>query len=215
MKLIASPALDPRKLRLRGGRLCLDFVNTVDPRAGEENWDFLATYDHLTAWAAHAGAVTEEKSEDLRREAAAHPWEAARALLRATELREAAYRILVAVSHGRTPAPADLATLNAALADAMEHVRVVSEAEGFAWGWDAESRDLSRVLWPVARSVADLLTSEELGRVRACAGEACGWVFLDASKNRSRRWCAMGVCGNRAKAKRHYARVRRRSAAGP
>jgi predicted RNA-binding Zn ribbon-like protein len=72
-----------------------------------------------------------------------------------------------------------------------------------------DSPDLDRVLWPAVVSAAELLTSDDLGRVRECASERCAWLFLDRSKNQSRRWCDMTVCGNRSKARRHYSRLRR------
>jgi predicted RNA-binding Zn ribbon-like protein len=62
------------------------------------------------------------------------------------------------------------------------------------------------VAWWVARSAAELLTSKELTSVRECAGYDCGRLFMDGTKNRSRRWCDMASCGNRAKGRRHYER---------
>src|SRR5207302_22567 len=72
----------------------------------------------------------------------------------------------------------------------------------------AEEETLDRMLWPVIRSAADLLVSGEAQRVRRCASETCDWLFLDTSRNHSRRWCDMSGCGNRAKARRHYARAK-------
>ena len=77
---------------------------------------------------------------------------------------------------------------------------------GFAWAAGAPGTPLRRPLWPVLWSAADLLTSDRLARVRSCGDPRCGWLFLDTSRNRSRRWCDMADCGNRAKARRHYAR---------
>jgi predicted RNA-binding Zn ribbon-like protein len=77
-----------------------------------------------------------------------------------------------------------------------------------AWR-DADRTDLDRVLWEAAASAADLLTSPDLARVKTCPGAGCAWLFLDRSRNGTRRWCDMSVCGNRAKARRHYSRVTR------
>ena len=74
--------------------------------------------------------------------------------------------------------------------------------------WPGFAEELESLIWPVAKSAADLLTSERLERVRECAGGTCGWLFIDASKNHSRRWCDMRDCGNAAKAKRHYHKKR-------
>jgi predicted RNA-binding Zn ribbon-like protein len=65
---------------------------------------------------------------------------------------------------------------------------------------------LRRLFWPVVQSAAEFLTSDDVRHLRACASPKCGWVFLDTSRNRRRRWCAMQVCGNRAKVRRFYAR---------
>lgn len=85
------------------------------------------------------------------------------------------------------------------------HLRLIATDSSFAWEW-TETDQLEFILWQVVRSTADLLTSPERDRIRECAGEDCGWVFLDLSRNRSRRWCDMEDCGNRAKAHRHYDR---------
>ena len=65
-------------------------------------------------------------------------------------------------------------------------------------------RTLRTLRWEVATSAVDLLTAGRLDRVGECP--ACGWLFLDTSKNRSRRWCSMATCGGRDKARRYYAR---------
>lgn len=87
---------------------------------------------------------------------------------------------------------------------------VPGDAAGrFAWSWADEPLDLEMPLWPIARSAAELLTSPAaLPTLRLCASERCAWLFLDTSRNGSRRWCSMRTCGNRAKARRHHARVR-------
>ncbi|MGH7124521.1 MAG: CGNR zinc finger domain-containing protein, partial [Stellaceae bacterium] len=76
---------------------------------------------------------------------------------------------------------------------------------GFTWAWDDEPA-LDRMLWPIVRSATQLLTAAELSRVKQCAGRGCSWLFLDTSKNGSRRWCEMEVCGSRSKARAYYAR---------
>jgi predicted RNA-binding Zn ribbon-like protein len=79
--------------------------------------------------------------------------------------------------------------------------RLVAGREAYVFAWP-ESDRLEQLIWPVALSAAELLTSEERPRVKECAADDCNWLFLDMSRNRSRRWCDMKVCGNRAKARR-------------
>lgn len=95
-------------------------------------------------------------------------------------------------------------TLNRALAQGRVLWQVAVTAEGFQWRWQAETGALDRMLWPVAQATAELLTSEDWGAVRTCAAEDCGWLFRD--KSHRRRWCSMKSCGNRYKARQHYAR---------
>ncbi len=195
-------------LSLVGGRLCLDFANTVGSHAGEHPNEHLHSYRDLVAWSRHAGILAEAEERRLLAAAEGRPGEAGGVLERAVALREAIYRIFSAVAAGRAPDAADLETLNVALARALVHAQIVLAGDGFAWAWRDHEGALDRMLWPVARSAGELLTSEELRNVRECAGRDCGWLFMDASPSRRRRWCDMKVCGNRAKARRHYERTK-------
>jgi predicted RNA-binding Zn ribbon-like protein len=189
-------------------RLCLDFANTVDWRTSAQPQELLTSYADLVAWGQRAGIVPEGRARRLLEESVRGPTQAAATLERAIVLREAIYRIFAAMAAERAPESADIATLNRALAETMSRLQLAWAADGFAWRWSGDEDALDQLLWPVARSAAELLTSDEVGRVGVCAGEGCGWLFFDTSKNRSRRWCSMQDCGNRAKARRHYRRHR-------
>ncbi len=184
--------------------LCLDFANTLDNRLTEDIHDNLNSYDDFVALSRQAGLVTDAGAEHFLRDARRNPEEAREVLLRARDLREVMYRIFLAIAEGAHPAAADLHALNVALTRVMAHARIVPHNSGFVWGWEEEERVLDSLLWPIIRSAADLLTSSELEGVRVCAAEECSWLFLDTSKNHTRRWCSMKSCGNRAKARRHY-----------
>jgi predicted RNA-binding Zn ribbon-like protein len=194
-------------LSLVGGRLCLDFANTVAWRGEETVDDRLTGYPALAWWGERAGVVDAAATDALLRAAEREPGAAEGVFRRAVALREATHRLFAAAARGAEPAAADLELLNAELARGLAHVRLERAAPGYAWGWE-EGAALDRVLWPVARSAAELLTSPELARVGTCASESCGWLYLDTSKNHSRRWCDMRDCGNRAKVRRHYRRAR-------
>jgi predicted RNA-binding Zn ribbon-like protein len=193
-------------LELLGGRLCLDFANTADWHSSKDPVEFLTSYSELVAWSQQRGILTGCQAQSLLREAADRPLDAAAVLERAIALRETIYRIMSAISHGDTPPAADLTALNVELSTAMACSRIVPEAGGFVWDWAGGEHALDRMLWPVARDAAELLTAEELFRVGQCSDERCGWLFLDMSRNHTRRWCSMKDCGNRAKARRHYRR---------
>jgi predicted RNA-binding Zn ribbon-like protein len=154
----------------------------------------------------HAEILTQGQGEQLRQEAAARPADAEAVLRRAIHLREAIYRAFSAISHGLRPEESDLAVLNTELAGLLAKSRLGWRGDGLDWQWAGGARALDRMLLAVVRDAADLLTSGQLDRVGQCADPRCGWLFLDTSRNRSRRWCSMAYCGNRAKAKRHYQR---------
>ena len=196
---------------LSGGRLCLDFANTLDGRASEPR-ERLNTYADLVSWGRQAGTVSPSAARRLLEGASRHPRRAAAVLEQARELREAIYRIWVAEAHQEQPPVEDVELLNSVLAGALGHQRLVRERDRYALGWD-DGEALDSVLWPVAKSAAELLTSEEAKLVRQCEAFAtsdCAWLFIDETRNRSRRWCSMASCGNRAKARRHYHRARKR-----
>jgi predicted RNA-binding Zn ribbon-like protein len=205
--------IDPSRFSLLGGRLCLDFANTADWHASEQPVEFLHTYGDLLAWGQLAGVLTEDEVASLSATATNHGNAAAAMLERAIAFREALYRLFSAHVRGGPVSQSDLELVNMEIADAYAHRRLVSAGGAFSWEWimGRDTRDLARILWPVALSVAEVTTSPDLGRVRECAGDPCGWLFLDTSRSRSRRWCNMESCGNRAKARRHYERQRARA----
>jgi predicted RNA-binding Zn ribbon-like protein len=124
------------------------------------------------------------------------------------------YGIFSALAAENRPEPEKLAALNTALGEAFPHLRLEQHGGQFRWHWADASNRLDRLLWPVTRSAAELLTSSEVSLVRECASERCSWMFVDRSRTHRRRWCDMKTCGNRAKARRHYERRKQRSLDG-
>jgi len=196
------------ELALLGGRLCLNFANTADWHASEEPVEFLTSYDQLVAWSQHVRILSSSQAQMLLSVAARCPAEATAVLERAVAVREVIYRLFTAVAGGHPPPDSDLAALNAQLGATLAHWGLAVREEGFVWDWSGDEAALDRMLGPVLHDAADLLTSEALTRVGQCRDARCGWLFLDRSRNRSRRWCSMEDCGNRAKARRHYRRRR-------
>lgn len=193
---------------LPAGKLCLEFANTADWHASPAPEEQLTTYADLVHWAQGMGLLSEDDAEALLRQAANQPALAAEFHAWAIELREAIYHIFAAIANGEPPTQYDLDVLNEALPQAFNGPALVPTAEGFTWRYHTGS-SLDRMLWPVLRSAARLLTSSELDRVGQCADDrGCGFLFFDFSRNRSRRWCDMNSCGNRAKAQRHHTRHR-------
>ena len=194
-----------------GKNMSLDFCNTIHDRASGSSRELLTSYDRLLLWGQEAQILSEEEAKLLEKEAHHRRGEAAATLQQAIELREAIYRLFEATTQGTSPADSDLETFNSALSHAMTYSCIEAGPHGFEWGWQPEKRNLARPLWMVIRAAADLLTSEQLEDVRVCASDTCGWLFLDTSKNHTRRWCDMKSCGNRAKARKYYSQKKRAS----
>jgi len=189
-----------------GGRLCLDFVNSVDPRepAGR---DFLPGYAQLLAWAAEAGVLADERMRRAESAQRVRPDEAAKAHTEAIELRETLYSVIRAAAERRPPSRQGAKALVAGAAHLQTRRRLRSSAVSWWWDWD-KGDPLRLPSLIILADALDLLTSDDVNRLGVCAGEACGWLFIDSTKNHSRRWCSMAGCGNRAKTRRHYQRQR-------
>jgi predicted RNA-binding Zn ribbon-like protein len=211
----ALPSADGYQFEISGGHPALDFTNTVGRRMDPaNNQERLTHYGRLVSWSQQAGLVTAKEAERLRAEAGGRTRAATAALRRAIVLREALFDLFVAIAQGKRPPSAALDTVNGALPAAMAALRVGPERDGFGWRFARDDADLAPMLAPIVRAAADLLTGADLARVRECGSDTCFWLFLDHSKNGTRRWCDMKVCGNRAKARRHYQREKKAERAG-
>lgn len=192
------------QFELIGGALCLDFVNTIHDYHGTDPREELRSVQDLIVFGREAGAISARDAADLSRLAAADPAVAGRALASAREGRLALYHIFSAVAGEKRPSSADLDFFNRRLAGIFGNLQIRKDGREWKWAWNEDRRDLDRVLWPVFRSAAELLTSNERERVRECESPTCTWLFVDRSKNHTRRWCEMKTCGNRAKWRRFY-----------
>ena len=213
MKAIQASAA--AEMRLVGGRLCLDFINTVDGRKSDSPrrvdtvlGDKLVDYSDLVEWSRHSGIVTAIEAERLIQASKRNAREAKAVFDRAIALREALYRICKAIMTSRRPQTVDLEIVNGELLGARTHERLTHKANEFTWEWVGSEAAMDRMLWSIAHSAAELLTTGDLSRLRECCGEECGWVFEDTSRNRSRQWCDMQNCGNLAKVRRYRTRLR-------
>jgi predicted RNA-binding Zn ribbon-like protein len=210
-----KPTLDSSRfagLELLGGRVCLDFINTIDPRResqpeGARPRDYLEDYADLVLWSEYARLLSAPRAAALLATAAKHPDLAQQVFERAIALRELLYRVFSAAADGKQPAATDLEALRSAYRKVMAEASLVYSPDGFTWHWPDTDDALDQMLWPLARSAIELLTASELRRVKVCPGlDDCGWLFLDTSKSGQRRWCSMDSCGSRAKMRRYYAR---------
>jgi predicted RNA-binding Zn ribbon-like protein len=187
-----------------GGWLCVDFANAF----GGTQRDGVGGYAVLLDWSWQANTLPREQARRLQRRASRDADRSAAVAERGIALAAALRRIFTAISDGGGPREQDVSLLNAELSTALGNLAVVPDDDDFALTWSAGGDDLESVLWPVARSAADLLVSADLRRLKSCDSPTCSYLFVDASRPGRRRWCDMKVCGNRQKARRHRSRHR-------
>jgi predicted RNA-binding Zn ribbon-like protein len=189
---------------------CLAFANTLQWHASANPRETLHRYQDLLAWASGQQLLAAGSAQSLARRARRAPRAAAAVYRRAIALREAIYRIFLSLRDGAVPERDDVQRLNEELQRALPHYRVEFGDAEPRWTLAAGSAALDLPLWPIVHSALEVLLAERLrARVGQCADpEGCGWLFLDLSKNRSRRWCSIQECGNRAKQRRLQSRMR-------
>ena len=191
-------------LELVSGALCLDFVNTINSRLDPEH-DYLMGYSDLAGWANKTGVLSPTQANHLQKQAKHDIAEAENVLKTARTLRDLLYRLFSHAAKGSEPDQKDMQAFIAAYAEAISHGTLVKADDHFRTAWKLEEA-LGSVLWPIIHSAGELLLSEELGQVKECPG--CGWLFLDTSKNQTRRWCSMDTCGSRDKMRRYLKKQR-------
>jgi predicted RNA-binding Zn ribbon-like protein len=189
--------------------VCLDFINTLDDRHSGTPKDLIPTYLDLARFGEDTGILSSGQVDRLFTASMQRKEVAAQTLSHAVRMREAMFEVFWAVVQRKPVPPMALMVLNGYVQDAAQHVNLVDGKEHFEWQFDSSTSDFDAPLWPIARSAAELLASDQLQFVRACASETCDWMFLDESKNHRRRWCDMTKCGNRAKVRRFYSRKKK------
>ena len=195
-----------QEIRILGGNLALDLVNTRDTGPdGEPGFDRLVDFDHVLAWAERVGVLSRGAVEAAARRSAQRHEEATAALGRIRALRSDIYEVFEAIAQGRNPSQSSLNRLCHLHGEATARGLLVRQGDAFGWDW-SNNEELDRVLWPVVHAAVQLLISGDLERIKRCG--RCSWLFLDATKNRSRRWCSMGGCGTHEKSERFVARRR-------
>jgi predicted RNA-binding Zn ribbon-like protein len=195
------------QFHLTAGALCLDFANTMSWRRSAWPIERLAAYTDLASWARQVGLVSESEEASLCADAASDPRRSRRTMAGAHALREAIFDTFAALSEGRIPIE-ELASLEPSIQQAVVHGELVRDVSTYRWEPIAVGDRMQRVLYAIACSAGDLLTSADISRIGQCSGPDCRWLWVDRTRNQSRRWCDMKVCGNRVKARRHYQRAR-------
>lgn len=192
-----------------GGSVALDFANTLGGMHSAPTHEHLIEYKDVVEFGRSAGTISPSQARRLAEEASRQPVRAAAVLRRAIALRESVWRAFDAFAKDARAEPADLALIHEEEVAALRHARYEQSGSGVSYEWSDELL-LERAIWDIARSAGELLRSRnELALVRECGSATCEWLFIDRSRNHSRRWCDMNDCGNAAKVRRFRQRQRR------
>jgi predicted RNA-binding Zn ribbon-like protein len=196
----------PKPFELIAGHPALDLVNTMDDRFGPgDPRELLASYDDLLRFATQSELLTDRQAKKLRRNEASQA-ERAQILQQVRDIREAIAAIGYAQLDGREVPAASLAILDQHFKEAASHRHLAADPLQLTWTWSGLGREIASPLWLLSQAAADLLLSAQAAHLRCCSSDTCRWLFLDTSKNHTRRWCEMKTCGNRMKARRFHAR---------
>ncbi|HZR39890.1 MAG TPA: ABATE domain-containing protein [Ktedonobacteraceae bacterium] len=210
---------------LIGERLCLDFVNTIEPRGDPyiseqeraTQREYLTNYSDFLAWGILAGIVTEEEANHLHKQAMREESQTDETLKQIIALRERLYAIFWSIASSQQVQEQELTWLRQTYLDTLSHARLIQAEGHYIWQWTIGKAHLISPIWPIVQSALELLTIGDLTRIKLCPGApgaslACAWLFYDESKNRSRHWCSMNDCGSRTKALRltERRRIRRK-----
>lgn len=190
--------------QLVGGHPALDLINTLDWRFRDDGpEELLASYDDLLAFARQSQTLTAEQAAQLKRNV--HRTAALRAVEQVRDLREALADLVYAGLDTRDASSSSVCALEKFFQAARAQMRLIREGSRLQWDWAGVEARPEFPLWALTRAASRLMLSENVALVRACANPVCRWLFLDTSKNHTRRWCDMKLCGNRMKARRFKA----------
>ena len=190
------------------GELALDYCNTGQGIRGRRGIEWFNSFGELLNWLEATDAVSRKQAAALRTRAERSPEEAGKVFARALAVREAIARVLIAKTAEQKPADDDLRLIESEYVHTAPCGRLAPSDEGFRWTVDSEAHELDAVLRPLLESAVSLMTSKRIKRLRRCGNTTCYWLFLDQTKNCSRRWCEMKSCGNLMKVRRHRERHR-------
>src|SRR5580658_2807945 len=178
------------------GCVALDLVNTIGNRLGSAR-DYFSTPREVARWVRLAGIESLPRNNRFSRSD----------LNDIRSGRENLYALFApCATRASAPNARALARLNCDIV-AFSRKRALRRVAG-GYQWTVTGSAAERLASLIAADAADLLSSGRFRLIRRCQDPFCGWLFLDRSKQKNRRWCSMGDCGNRAKARRHYAHRR-------
>jgi len=194
------------KLPFLAGNLSLDYVNTIHDRHEEPIRNLLHSYLDLVTWVYFADAINNSQKERLLQMGWENQQDANRVYTDSLQLREAFYDFVFNMINRKEVSPASMQLIKNWIYKTFSNIELIQSNDGFSLDWNIENIGIESILWPIVRSFADLVTTVDRNRLKQCSN--CGYLFVDNSKNKSRRWCSMEICGNRVKARRHAKKTR-------
>lgn len=196
-------------IKLDGGTLCLDYINTVHNRKEEPLPDYLLNITDLIDWAMKVELLDAKKTKPLETLATSNPQKAEQFFKEAISIRELLYRIFYAISEGKNISAADLELYNKHLSQYFPFLQLKQQHGIYKEDWNLPIESFYRITAPLINDAYELLLSEKLERIKECPN--CGWLFLDTTKNGKRRWCSMKSCGSNIKALEWYHRQKNKA----
>ena len=179
-------------LHLVGGNLALNFANTESGRNGPQHLNHIQSAADIVIWARHAKVIDE---------AVAITESDSHLFTEGQDLRQAIYEVSSALAAGKIPSPKLTQSLAKAHGRTLQSATLTARDGKYLWTWERAEESADVILGPIAQAAVNLLTTHDHTRIKQCQGKHCGWLFYDSTKNNSRRWCDMSVCGNRSKIK--------------
>lgn len=196
-KLTLDPGEYKGKYKFIGGQLCFDFTNTVSWRGLGHPHEWLDSFDNLAKWAQIAKVLSNQETREMKRRLSVQEEMGKKKLQQLKETRETLYNIFNSTINQVSPSEKDIRGLNRIAKKAMGHLELAPTSGGFGLNWQDNISEMDKIHYSIVRSAIQVLTTKDLTRVKKCP--SCQWLYLDMSKNKSRRWCTMEDCGNRHK----------------
>jgi len=198
-------------LTVESSILSCNFINTVYAWRGTNLNEYLKSYDDVIAWCRKLSVYDNDYLNSLQQQANANPEKAKHALHKIVLVRQLMYDFISSIAaEDRDQYALLIRKINPFISEALAHVDLIFENDGFKTGFRKLPTDLESPLWPVLKSLQDLILHADLTRIKECP--KCGWVFLDETKNGRRRWCSPVECGTYDKMLRYNKKKKQQSA---
>lgn len=189
----------PFEIHVQSGDRSLDFINTANFHGTSAHQEWFQSETDVFKWASLLSleGVDSVPKNDI-------------SLHQLLELREAMYRVTFRLVNGLNDKKDDMKIITKWLKCANQSLELTYlDRENQFMKELKDVSGLKKIAYMVVLSFSDLITSKQVQKVKQCSSKRCEWFFIDKTKNQSKQWCTMQICGNREKAKRHYQTVKK------